>query len=753
MIRGYVAIIFFLLVISFQGFAQESKRPKIGLALSGGGAKGLAHIGIIEVMEEVGLTPDYITGTSMGSLVGALYAIGYSSEDMKKVVSELNWDEVLANRISFERVAIEEKAYYGRYIAELSLENKKFNLPKGVIEGQELSLLFSRLTRGVHGIEDFHKFPIPFECIASDVATGEIVVLDHGSLPDAMRASMAIPSLFTPVEIDDHYLVDGGLLRNFPVQNVIDMGADIVIGVYVSDDLYPKEELNSMVDILTQSAFIMSVFDSRRQKLATDIYIEPDLKGYGTTSFSKADSIIDRGRKAGNSVRDQLRNLSDSLNRLGEAKIVKRYDAPGMYLISDVETEGNNVISERIIERKLRLPSEDSISINEIENRIRLSDGSRYLDKLTYQIRPGATGDKLLLKVKESPNTKLKIAAHYDSENKAGINFNLTSRNLLFKYSRALLEFDFAENPRLDLNYLKYVGKRLNTAISTGLYLSRSEFPFFDASRQQALFNNSLKQYYVQFQSTNSNRYTIGARIYYQHNVFKPVVVSESLYGINKLINDGLAFKAFYERNTLNKRYYPDRGLHLKVQYSSNLNGTNRLDTVDPGTGEEISATSDADPFSSISVDAKYIIPVSPKISIITRNLIWMSNLTNTSLNFDDYIFVGGFNPRFVHTIEYLGGELYEFPTNNLFYSKIGIQYQFLPNSYLIVEGNYADSEYPMLWFNPDLSTIPLGTRTSRLGYGITLGYNSFIGPLEFSMGKDVYKDDYIFNLLLGFYF
>ncbi len=229
-IRRYLIFLCILIQIPGNSFAQSGnrQRPKLGLALSGGGAKGIAHIGVLKVLEEAGLVPDYIAGTSMGSLVGALYAIGYTTEEMTGIITNMDWNVILANKVSFDKVTFEEKKYYGRYIAEFPYKKGKINLPKGVIEGQELSMLLSRLTRAVHGINDFHDFPIPFECIGADITTGESIVLDHGSLPQAMRASMAIPSIFTPVEIGDHYLVDGGLLRNFPVQNVIDMGADIV---------------------------------------------------------------------------------------------------------------------------------------------------------------------------------------------------------------------------------------------------------------------------------------------------------------------------------------------------------------------------------------------------------------------------------------------------------------------------------------------------------------------------------------------
>lgn len=168
-------------IVHFSNGQQRQQRPKVGLVLSGGGAKGLAHIGVLKAMEEAGLYPDYITGTSMGSIIGALYAIGYSADEIKEIGLNINWDEVLSNDVALNRIAIEEKLYYGRFFAELPIRDGKVGLPQGVIDGQELTLLLNRLTRPAHGITDFHKLPIPYECMAADVESGESVILSKGS--------------------------------------------------------------------------------------------------------------------------------------------------------------------------------------------------------------------------------------------------------------------------------------------------------------------------------------------------------------------------------------------------------------------------------------------------------------------------------------------------------------------------------------------------------------------------------------------
>ncbi|MCD4683849.1 MAG: patatin-like phospholipase family protein, partial [Bacteroidales bacterium] len=244
--------------------AQEVKntgdqRPKIGLVLSGGGAKGIAHIGILKAMEKEGIRPDYITGTSMGSIIGGLYALGYSADQLDTIIRQIDWGEALSNNIQLQYIAYEEKEYYNRYLIELPFENGKLKLPSGVIHGQMLGEMLARYAWPAKDYTSFDEFPIPFRCVATDVGTGKPIVFSEGSLAMAMRASMAIPTAFTPVDLDSTLAVDGGVVNNFPVEEVIEMGADIVIGVSVGDGLIPAKELSGMTDILFQISMIPSL--------------------------------------------------------------------------------------------------------------------------------------------------------------------------------------------------------------------------------------------------------------------------------------------------------------------------------------------------------------------------------------------------------------------------------------------------------------------------------------------------------------
>ena len=295
---------------------SPGQRPKIGLVLSGGGAKGLAHIGILKAIDSAGLKIDYITGTSMGGIIGALYAIGYSADSIEKLTRGIDWDLLLSNQSSMRSMIMDEKSEYGRYDVELPWVNHWFRFSTGVIEGEELWLKFSELFRPVYNIKDFSQFSIPFKCIATDISTGEAVVLDTGDIVTAVRASMAIPSIFTAVEDGGKKLVDGGVVRNFPVKDVRAMGADIVIGSNVSGPLRSPDQVTNALQVLLQVAFFREAADTRTQIPLCNIYVSQPMEQYNMGNFGEASQIVADGLAEGRLLYPRLKKLADSLNAI-----------------------------------------------------------------------------------------------------------------------------------------------------------------------------------------------------------------------------------------------------------------------------------------------------------------------------------------------------------------------------------------------------------------------------------------------------
>lgn len=279
----------FLLIVILLFVAQltnaQSDRPKIGLVLSGGGARGFAHIGVLKMIDSLQIPIDYVVGTSMGGIVGALYSIGYSGAEIEEFVIGSNWSELFSDKPDRSEVSYLMKKYDGSYAVELGIRGFTPVVPSGLIGGQNVLSKFYELTSSVESIRDFDQFQTPFRCVAIDLITGQQVVLSEGSLAKAMRSTMAIPTVFSPVEWGDSLLIDGGILNNFPTDVAMSMGADIIIGVNVGTPLLRREELKSLVGVLSQVLVLTDFAKLQENMQYCDLLISPELGEHATGDF------------------------------------------------------------------------------------------------------------------------------------------------------------------------------------------------------------------------------------------------------------------------------------------------------------------------------------------------------------------------------------------------------------------------------------------------------------------------------------
>ena len=765
MIKIKLVLVFVLFLSAHLGQSQV-ERPKVALVLSGGGAKGMAHIGVIKAMERAGLYPDIITGTSMGSIIGGLYAIGYSGDQIDSIARSMDWSRLLSNEIPLNQVAYEEKFYYGRYIMEFPFINKKLGLPKGLIEGQELTLQLSNMTRPAHQISDFNDFPIPFACVGSNIVTGEGDVLNSGLLPEALRASMAIPTFFTPMEIDTNLYVDGGLIRNFPVQEALDLGADIIIGVFVSSGLETRDKLNSMVSVLAQAAFIMGVQDTEEQMKLIDILIAPDLADYSTGSFTETDGIIKQGEKSGDEYYPIFKKLADSLSVIEPFNQPNTPVIPDSYRFENIEIIGNKYVPDELIKGKLRIESNKEITIEELEKRITILYGTLYFEKIVYSIN--ALNSTLTIKVIEGPRANLKLGVHYDTENIAGLNANITLRNMLLPSSRFIVEFDLTENPAATLSYFKYLGKKQNWAINVDGEWIQTEVPsYWDEvaeGNDKSVISGLLKENYFQggfnLQSTIGTNETVKLGVHYFANNLKPTVLDsvvissideETSLAFKKLNDEGLDLSIFYGINTLNKPFFASKGLLLDLKVDYILNRFVAYNFASHEFGDLSDRFVPHDLWKG-EIKIKGFIPLHKKLSlipglrmVITSGQAGIADLTHNT-------FIGGFQPRANYSQRYLGSVDKRFSNLDYFLFDLGLQWEIISSLYLNLIVNYIDSEYPMKWFYNDVLTENFGAYKRRFGYGGTISYNTFIGPLTFGIAKDQYFSDVNLFFSIGYF-
>ncbi len=317
-VRVWLALGFLMMVLPATGSSERveepAARPRIGLVLSGGAALGSAHVGVLKVLEELRIPIDFVAGTSMGAIVGGLYSSGVSPSEMEAILAETDWRNLLDDRpprrhLPYRR-KVDDQTFLTRF--EAGFNHGSFQIPPGLISGQKLGFALQLMVLRAAGIEDFDLLPIPFRAVATDLENGEMVVLRGGDLGRAMRASMSLPGIFSPIEIDGRLLVDGALVRNLPVDVARGMGADVIIAVDVGEPLPDKDELKSMAKITGQVMGLQIIKNVRQQAAAADVLIEPDLEGFGSSQFERGSEMVPIGEAAARAVASELTRYSVS---------------------------------------------------------------------------------------------------------------------------------------------------------------------------------------------------------------------------------------------------------------------------------------------------------------------------------------------------------------------------------------------------------------------------------------------------------
>ncbi len=372
-VRGsirFLRILVHMLVISIilcvTATGEGASRPRIGLVLSGGGARGIAHIGVLKILEEMRIPIDVIAGTSMGSIVGGLYASGLSSGELETLVTSVEWNKIFRDKPPLEEQPFRRKQDTQQYQIdfELGFKEGNFVLPRGFVQGQGLNYILNMMLIHKATVKDFDYLPIPFRAVAADIETGETVVLGKGSLAQALRASMSIPGVFAPVEVDGKMLVDGGIANNLPMDVARQMGADVLICVDVGTPLRPRDRLRSAGSITAQ---VMTILIQRNvaAQLATlrpgDILIRPELGDAGTTNFTKASEILKIGEDATGTMRSQLASLVCSDDEYA-AYLHRREKGPKkMPVINDVKIVNNSGLSDAVLAAQVKTKPGDEL--------------------------------------------------------------------------------------------------------------------------------------------------------------------------------------------------------------------------------------------------------------------------------------------------------------------------------------------------------------------------------------------------------
>ena len=748
--------------------------PKMGLTLSGGGVKGLAHIGVLRMIDSLDIHIDYMSATSMGSVVGALYALGYSGDDIKRIaLKEVDWSRMLSNPQPFDEVAFEEKDEFRRYAVELPMDGFLPTAPSSFIEGQYILALFNYYTYCARAIRDFSKLPIPLRLMGSDIINGGSVRLDSGSLAIAMRASMAIPVVYTPIFFQDKLLVDGGLDKNFPVDEVIKMGAEQVIGSYTGFRVYEKSEISSPTRLLTQTYAFGSVKNARAQMKRTTVIINhtDGLRRYSTTDFMHYTDIIRIGEQEARKMLPKLERIAAEQHRYGLHNTRKRVEDPKLpinnieFLTAGDETATPSVA--RFAAARLGLETGKTYTAEQIREATKRLYGSRFFQNVYL----GFDSTSLKVHLKDEEMDFLKTAVYYDSYSSIGVILNYTARQFGFGNSRLVLSTEISERLKMRGNYQFYLDDKFHFWAK----------PFFN---YENISGKEILQQYEDNQDYNVVRYDYGAGIGYSKWVnsgfllnfrreYDILLRSRSLLTRFKNIprnaydHNSNVLQLNWSSNTFNDVFFPTKGSRTSVDIGWRFRNYFKLNisalegSIDSGAFERIISPQEgqytAKNIGKILLKHQTFIPLAPNVTLtfgINWGCLWdrqgkdslyipnstSKDFSNRYVFLNDRLYIGG--SRLQHRdnrLNFLGlrpGEISSYANVTLF--NIGVQYNPVRRVYLNPSVYYGFAN--PRGFNP-ISGL-FRSDLQMFGFGLKVGYQSPFGPVVMTVenGKGLWR-------------
>lgn len=731
-------IIFLFLVFLFFLHTTLNAQQKVGIVLSGGGAKGLSHIGFLKALDEHHIKVDYITGTSMGAIIGGLYAMGYSAEEIEKIAKSENWEGLMTNYLPMSDISIEEKDEYQKFIGEFPIVKGEIQLPASLLRGQKLENRLSELTLPTYMISNFDSLPIPFRCIATDIVTGKPVVIKTGSLGRAMRASMGMPTLFRPIDYEGRLLIDGGIVRNFPVQEVIDMGANFVIGNYVGTDLYDENGLQSFDKVILQIGNFNDFYDVVKQKQKCDVLIEPDLTSFSTMSFEAVDSLIDLGYAKAITVLKDIR--IDTLKSISSKHAINFSDS---IRIDSLLFEGVRKTDIKLLKGKLRIYKGDTVSVKEIEDGTARVFGTRNFEKVTFRVERKLGVNCLIIEVIERDHTFFKFALNYNNEIGVALIANTTFRNLIGNRSRALASINISENPRVKLDYFKYFGPKQNLGFRVSNNLDYIKIPLYKNDVTISVDRYAFINTQLALQSSFSRTMAISSGFSLDNVIISPTDDYIDLF--TRQTFSSLKTFLKYEINTLERRNFPNKGLLFNFRYLLSFNA--KSSSFDDNLTESLIGSETPAPYSQLFINLIWNAKVSNRLTLIEE--------FNTGLTFDDKIlytdnmFIGGLPNTLRNTVSFPGMRLYDAIRSNFAFATTGLQFRVYHKFFALGKVGvirFGDSADFYAKDSQNLSNYEFG---GLLG----LGYRSILGPIYLGYARSSVIDFGLLNFSLGYNF
>lgn len=741
-----ILFIVFVLISMFSVSQEKAEQDiKVGLVLSGGGAKGLAHIGALKVIEESGVRIDYIGGTSMGAIIGALYASGYSAKQLDSIFSQTDFSTLIQDHIPRSAKTFYEKQEAEKYALVLPFDKFKVGFPSSLSKGQNVYNLLSKLTSHVSTISDFSELPIPFFCVATNVENGKEVILDSGYLPRAATASGALPSLFSPVIIDDTVLIDGGVVNNYPVSEVRAKGMDIIIGVDVQDSLKSRKNLRSAFDVLVQINNFRTIKDMVEKRKKTDIYIHPKIENFSVVSFDEGKDIVESGIVAAESYREELEKIASQQKTFVKKEI--KFEDRDTIFIKEVKIEGNEKYSRSYVLGKLKLRTPDKVTYKYFSEGINNLSATGNFQDINYRFFEDDNNENtLLLQLRESHSSMmLRFAAHYDDLFRTGALVNITRKRLLTNNDIASLDLIAGDNLRYNFEYYIDKGFYWSVGFNSKYHFFETDVPLsfvrpdFDAEFSLPINSLTIKysdftnQLYFETLFRRSFIFGLGGEHKYLRYLSETIGTDENNLPrtVFESTNYYSAF-AFLKYDSYDNSFFPKSGAYFSGDFHWYLlaNGRNK----------------DFEPFPIAKAKLGYAHTIFNKFSahMTVEGGFKLGGTETTSLDF----MLGGYGFKEMNNIiPFMGYEPISLRGNTYLKSTLTFDYEIFRKNHINVSANIAN-------IGNDL--FETGAWIERVDYsGLSAGYGleTVLGPMEikYSYSPEMKKGEWY--VALGYRF
>ena len=556
---------FFLVFISTVVFSQVQQDVKVGLILSGGGAKGIAHVGVLKEIERAGVRIDYIGGTSMGAIVGGLYACGYSASQLEQMLLGINLSDLINDNFDRDSKSFDAKEDADRYAITLPVVKGKIQFPLSLSKGQNVYSLLVQLMYDQRNTTDFSKLPIPFYCVATDINSGEKAILDTGYLPLAVNASSALPTLFSPVKVGNLTLLDGGVADNYPIDEMLKKNVDVIIGVDVQTNVSSQHEATTFSEILTRIGSFQTQKEMAPKKEKTDIYIRPELDAINTLSFDKQAFILEQGVLAGKKASTQLIALAQKqLPREPFAtEIPDAFQLDKLYIETTPNYKANYLLG------KLRLKAKNIYPFQNLDEGVANLAATQNFEAFRYTLKTQNEEETLTLLLSETQQTTLlRASLHYDKLFGAQALVNLTHKHAILKNDALSLDLMLGEYLQYAFSYFIDKGRFWSIGLSAKQHQFETAAPVevLQQSEPPNVLQSTNTRVLIQknsgyVQTLFREEVVLGAGISHQHTVFRTNVLDTKtarfLYADN---TDYYSSFGYLNVDTRDDAFYPKKG-------------------------------------------------------------------------------------------------------------------------------------------------------------------------------------------------